>query len=183
MNEIASRYGLALYSLAEERNNILPLQNEVRELRKILHENPDFIMVLNSSFLTIEERIDIVDKTFKDVDKDIVTLIKILIKNGRAHYLEDVFQVFNSYCNESRGVDEGLVYSVIPIDEKTKSKLEKKISQLEGVEVELINKIDPHLIGGLKVVIHGHIYDGSIKNKLENMKIDLLSKEGVTYEN
>lgn len=182
MNEIASRYGLALYSLAEERKEILTLQGEVKELRKILNENPDFVTVLNSGFLTIEEREDIVDKTLIGVDKDIKTLFKVLIRNGRAHYLEDVLKVFNSYCNESRGVDEGLVYSVIPIDEKTKTQLEKKISKLEGVEVELINKIDQNLIGGLKVVIHGHIYDGSIKNKLENMKIDLLSKEGVTYE-
>ena len=48
--------------------------------------------------------------------------------------------------------------------------------------MELINKIDHNLIGGIKVVINGRIYDGSIKNKLENMKIDLLKKESVTYE-
>ena len=75
-----------------------------------------------------------------------------------------------------------MVYSVVPLDEQTLSKLQKKISQLEKVEIELINKIDPSIIGGLKVVIHSHIYDGSIKNKLENMKIDLLKKEGITYE-
>lgn len=183
MNEIASRYGLALYSLAQERNEVLSLQQEVKELRKVFKENPDFIVVLNSSFLTVEERNDIIDKTLKGVDIDIVKLIKIIVRNNRANYLLDVLTVFNSYCNESRGVDEGLVYSVIPIEEKTLQQLEKKISQLEGVEVELTNRIDQNLIGGLKVVIRGHIYDGSIKNKLENMKIDLLKKEGVAYEN
>ena len=182
MNEIASRYGLALFSIAEDRNEIQSLQLEVKELRKILLENPDFITLLNSSFITYEERVAVVDKTLKSFDKDIVSLIKLLIKNNRARYIIDVLDNFNSNCNHARGVEEGIVYSVIPLDEQTKKKLEKKISELEKVEIELNNRLDKNLIGGLKVVINGHIYDGSIKNKLEEMRIDLLKKEGLSYE-
>ena len=182
MNEIASRYGLALFSIAEEKNNIQSLQLEVKELRKILFENQDFIVLLNNSFLSHEERDSIVDKTLSAFDKDIVTLVKVLIDNNRVRYLLDVLDAFNSLCNHARGVEEGLVYSVVPLDEQTLKQLEKKISQLEKVEVELINRIDHNLIGGLKVVIGGHIYDGSIKNKLEQIKFDLLKKEGITYE-
>ena len=182
MNEIASRYGLALYSIAEERKEILSLQLEAKELKKVLLENPDFIVLLGNSFLSHEERGKIVDKTLSAFDKDIVSLIKVLVDNNRAKYIIDVLDVFNSLCNQARNVDEGLVYSISPLNEQTKKELEKKISKLEHVEVELINKIDSTLIGGIKVVINGHIYDGSIKNKLENMKIDLLKKEGITYE-
>ena len=182
MNEIASRYGLALYSIAEDRNEISSLQLEVKELRKVLLENPDFIVLLSNSFLTKEEREQIVDKTLSAFDKDIVTLIKVLINNNRMHYVLEVLEAFNSLCNHARGVEEGLIYSVNPLDEQTLKTLEKKISKLENVEVELTNRIDQNLIGGLKVVISGHIYDGSIKYKLEQMRIDLLKKEGITYE-
>ena len=182
MNEIASRYGLALFSIAEDRNEIQSLQLEIKELRKILYENQDFIVLLNNSFLSHEERGKIVDKTLSAFDKDIVTLIKVLIDNNRVRYLLEVLDAFNSLCNHARGVEEGLVYSVNPLDEQTLKQLEKKISKLENVEVELTNRIDQNLIGGLKVVISGHIYDGSIKYKLEQMKFDLLKKEGKTYE-
>ena len=182
MNEIASRYGLALFSIAEDRNAIQPMQLEIKELRKILNENPNFIVLLNNSFLSHEERCEIINKTLSAFDKDIVTLLKLLVDNNRARYVVEVLDSFNSLCNHARGVEEGLVYSVIPLDEQTLKQLEKKISQLEKVDVELINRIDQNLIGGLKVVIGGHIYDGSIKYKLEQMKIDLLKKEGLTYE-
>ena len=182
MTEIASRYGSALFSIAVDRKQINELQLEAKELKKVLLENRDFIVLLGNSFLPVEERDQIVDKTLNAFDKDIVSLIKVLIKNNRANQIIDVLDAFNSYCNNARGVEEGLVYSVVPLDELTLNKLQKKISQLEKVEVELINKIDPSIIGGLKVVIRGHIYDGSVKNKLENMKIDLLKKEGLTYE-
>ena len=82
MNEIASRYGLALFSIAEDRKQILELQLECKELKKVLLENQSFITLLNNSFILVEEREDIVDKTLKAFDKDIVSLIKLLIKNG-----------------------------------------------------------------------------------------------------
>ena len=182
MNEIASRYGLALYSIAVERNEVYPLQLEAKELKKVLLENPDFITLLSNSFITHEEREKIVDKSLAAFDKDIVSLIKLLIRNNRTRYIIDVLNAFNSQCNNARNVEEGLVYSVNPLDEQSKKQLEKKISKLENVEVELVNRIDPNLIGGIKVVINGHIYDGSIKSKLEQMRIDLLKKEGLTYE-
>lgn len=182
MNEIASRYGIALFSIAEERNEVNSLQLQAKELKKILLENPGFITLLSNAFLSHEEREGIIDKTLSSFDKDIVSLLKLLVDNNRAKYIIDVLDAFNSLCNNYRNVDEGLVYSISLLDEQSKKQLEKKISKLENREVELINKIDSTLIGGIKVVINGHIYDGSIKNKLEQMKLDLLKKEGITYE-
>ena len=57
---------------------------------------------------------------------------------------------------------------------------ENKIHEIEAalkiknkVDVELINRIDPSLIGGIKVVIDNHIYDYSIQNELMSMKSQL----------
>ena len=84
---------------------------------------------------------------------------------------------FNSLCNDHKGVKEGLIYSAFALDKVTVNKIKDKISQLEHMDVELIPHIDPTLIGGVKVVINSHVYDGSIKNQLEKMQIDLLGKE------
>jgi len=183
MKEIASRYALALYSLANEKGLVTEYQEECKVLKKVLLENNDFIVALNSSFLSKEERIEMIDKTLSSFKDDIVKIIKIIIENNRANYLVDVLDGFNSLCNESRGVKEGLLYSTAPIDEQTKLEIEKKISQIEKVSVELINRIDPSLIGGVKVVIGNHIYDGSVKSKLESMRNTLLSKEDTNNEN
>lgn len=174
MNEIASRYGQALFSLALDKNKVIPLQQEVKELIKLIESNSDFVMLLNSSFLSIEERQSILDKTLVRVDEDVIALLKIMIKNGRISYLIEVLQAFNSYCNAYRGVDEGLIYSISKLDEKTLKAIEREISKKENKEIELINRIDPSIIGGVKVVINDHIYDGSIKNRIEMMKKDLL---------
>ena len=53
-------------------------------------------------------------------------------------------------------------------------KVQNSISESIGVKVELHNKVDPSLIGGIKVIIKDHVYDGSLKNKLSKLKNELL---------
>ena len=95
----------------------------------------------------------------------------------------DIFDGFNSLVNEYRGVKEGLVYSAMPLSEKEIDHISKSISEVEKMPIELKNKVDPTLIGGIKVVINDHVYDGSIKHQIEDMRLSLLKKEGVNDEN
>lgn len=174
MKEITSRYAEALYSLKKDENSLESSQKEIKELIKVLKENPDFLVVLNSSYKEFEEKEQIIDQVFIGVDEEIKTLIKIVVKNHRGQYLTEIFENYNSLVNEYRGVIEGLVYSTKPLSESQLAKLNSAIGKIETRPVELKNIIDPSLIGGVKVVINDHIYDGSIKRHINDMKIALL---------
>lgn len=174
MKEITSRYAEALYSLKKDENSLESSQKEIKELIKVLKENPDFLVVLNSSYKEFEEKEQIIDKVFIGVDEEIKTLIKIVVKNHRGQYLTEIFENYNSLVNEYRGVIEGLVYSTEPLSESQLAKLNSAIGKIETRPVELKNIIDSSLIGGVKVVINDHIYDGSIKRHINDMKIALL---------
>ena len=174
METVSSRYGLALYSLALEENKLSIWQEEVKELSRIFKENTDFIMVLGSSFISLEERQEILEKSLVGVDKEIVALISVVMENNRINLIFEIFESFNSYCNQYRGVSEGLIYSIVKLEEKVISQIEEKVSKIENSKVELKNIIDPSLIGGVKVVIKDHIYDGSIKHHINMMKQDPL---------
>ncbi|MCR5309652.1 MAG: ATP synthase F1 subunit delta, partial [Bacilli bacterium] len=91
----------------------------------------------------------------------------------RVNLLKDILVSFNSLCNSYRGITEGMLFSAFALDKKTIADIELAISKKEGRKVSLIFKIDPSLIGGVKVVINNHIYDGSVKNKLVEMKQSL----------
>lgn len=174
MEAVSSHYGLALYSLAIDENKVLSWQSEVKEISRIFKENTDFIMVLGSAFITLEEREKILKKTLVGVDEKITAFILVIMENNRTNLILEIFESFNSYCNEYRGISEGLLYSTLKLDQKVINQIEEKISEMEKKKVELKNVIDPSLIGGVKVVINDHIYDGSIKHHLEMMKTDLL---------
>ena len=52
----------------------------------------------------------------------------------------------------------------------SKKTLEDKLS----CKVSLKNKIDHNLIGGVRIVLDGKIYDGSVENKIETLRKKLL---------
>ena len=177
MLELAQNYAEALLSIAVDDNKVIDYQKEVKELRKIIKDNDDFLLLLDSRFLSVEERMHNAELLLPGFSPDIVNFIKIIVKHNRIRYLKDILDAFNSLCNENQDIVEGLIYSAFPLNEDTLLKIKNKISQIENHAVDLIPKIDPSLIGGVKVVINSHVYDGSIKNQLEKMQIDLLRKE------
>ena len=177
MLEIAQNYASALLSIAVDENKVIDYQKEVKELMKIIKDNPDFLMLLDSRFLSVNERKEKVSEILINFSTDVINFIKIIVEHNRVNYLEDILQAFNTLCNESRDIVEGLIYTAFPLKEEMLLKIKQKISQIEHHDVDLIERIDPSLIGGVKVVINSHVYDGSIKNKLEKMQVDLSRKE------
>ena len=177
MLEIAQNYANALLSIAIEDNKVIDYQTEVKELSKIIKDNPDFLMLIDSRFLSVEERKEEVEKVLKGFSTDVINFIKIIVSHNRVNYLEDILEAFNTLCNESRDIVEGLIYTAVPLKDEVLLKIKNKISQIEHRDVDLIARVDPSLIGGVKVVINSHVYDGSIKNQLEKMQIDLSRKE------
>ena len=71
---------------------------------------------------------------------------------------------------------EKLYSEQVVVGRKAREQLEKielAIAKKIGHKVELKNLIDSRLIGGVRVVIHDHVYDGSIKYKLETLQNNL----------
>ena len=174
MNEVASRYAYGLYSLALDEKKVNEWQEECRTIFKLLKENNAFLLLISNAFLSLEEKENIIDNTFKGCTKEILNLIKLLIKHHREKYILDTLQAYNSLANSYRGVKEGLIYSTEPLKEDILLKISQEISKKEGMEVELYNIIDPTLIGGVKAVIDGHIYDGSVQSHISSLKAKLL---------
>jgi len=177
MNEVASKYAVALFELALENNQLDLYQEQCRTILSSLDENQEFFAVLNSKFLSIEEIFEIIQKTFVGVETDIISLLKIIVENHRVDILKDILISFNSLCNQQKGITEGILYSAFELDKQTIANIEKAIGKKENRQISLIFKIDPSLIGGVKVVINNRIYDASVKNKLSEMKQSLSNKE------
>lgn len=174
MNELSSRYASGLFSLALDLSKEKEYKLQIKNLLEILKENEEYLNILSSQFLSIEERLKLVDEAFNSIDDNILSFIKIIVSNNRSSYLIDIFEAFISLCNKHLGILEGLVYSVEPLSKEEKTNIENLFSKKLSIKVELKNLIDTSLIGGIKVVLDNHVYDGSLKNKLFILKNSLL---------
>lgn len=174
MNDsIDNRYALALFSLAKEDNKVNEYQIEIKNINKIFNENVDFLNLLKSEFVSVNKRYEVIDKVLSNYSSTSKNFIKILIQNHRLNNYKSIFTSFNSLCNEENNVMEGIIYSTEVLSEDKINTIAMALSKKNNNRVELINKIDKGLIGGVKVVINNHIYDYSINSELNNMRLKL----------
>ena len=169
MNDLSLKYASALYEIGLEENSLDKYQEECRVILNSINDNEEILEVLESAFLSNDEKLSTVDSIFKNVSNDVVSLIKIIVSNHRVDILKDVLMSFNSLVNQNKGITEGLLYSAFPLDKGTFKEIEKALSKKENREVSLIEKVDPSLIGGIKIVINNRVYDGSVKSKLASL--------------
>ena len=80
---------------------------------------------------------------------------------------------------------KGTVAAPGQLTEEQIARVEGKFSELLGQEVSLSLRVDPSLIGGLRVEIDGRLYDGTIKKQLtitdENEEVDSSSEAGFEW--
>ena len=176
MNEVANRYAEALFDLAIEMNQIDAWQNEMDMVEVVLNENPKILHILKHSKVDFIEKKAIIEKCFASLDRPLYNFVRLLLDKGRIAYLGDICKEFHHLCNESKNIVEGIVYSAYKLNDDEIRALEDSIGKKINHQVELKCKVDDDLILGVKIVIDGKVFDGSMKNRIESMRVSLLRK-------
>jgi F-type H+-transporting ATPase subunit delta len=74
-------------------------------------------------------------------------------------------------ANGAKGIAEATVYSVRALSDAELEKLAQTFAKrLNKNAVKLENKVDPSIIGGVKIRMGNTIYDGSLSAKLKRIE-------------
>lgn len=174
METLVNRYALALLSIAVEEHNNESYRLLIKDLYSNFSQSDDLKLLLKSSFVSKEEKKQLFITMLNDIKlKKILDFILVIIDNGRSNCLLEIFDEFIKVSNNYDNISEGIIYSTIRLSESEIEKITTAIAQKLNKSIRLHNRLDPSLIGGVKVVIDDHVFDGSIKNKLNNLKTQL----------
>lgn len=170
---VYNRYAIALLQLSIEKGKPEEYRKEVKCIREILRENKDFLSVIDNVNLSLEEKYSIIDKVFASANEDVKTFIKIIIRNGRAFYLYDIFKEtlyrFDDYLN----IEEGKIYCTKDLSDEDIQKAIKAIEKKTNKTLEIEKVIDETLLGGFKIKIKDNVYDASLKKRVKMLKDEL----------
>ncbi len=177
-NESNVKYASALLSLAQDEDLLVQYKATFKSFIALVKENPKIIKMLGSYFLDEKHKYAFVDEITEEFNlKNFSSFIKLLVRKHLIDNLFDIYREFIKLANENLGVKEGIVYSAVALNEKQLHELTSALSKRLEEEIELKNIVDTSLIGGVKLVVDGKIYDGSIKNHLNELKRTLLERK------
>jgi F-type H+-transporting ATPase subunit delta len=115
----------------------------------------------------------IADTAPKDQDKVIENFIEILKQKGDLPEYERIITAYEIYDKEQRGITE--VEITTAGDTKLSKPLLDELNKLIGKDIEIKEKVDSGIIGGIVVRAGDTLIDGSIKNQLNQLRQDLES--------
>ena len=176
MNSVAARYAEALFELACEKNTIDLWQEQMDVVGDAIRSNPRLLEILKHSKIDSKDKKDILEKCFSSLDRPVFNFLRLLVDKGRFNHILDITTCFHRFCNESKNIVEGIVYSPYTLSKEEVNMIEKAVGSKMSRTVELQQKLDEDLILGIKVVIDGKVFDGSMKNRVENLRTSLLKE-------
>ncbi|WP_281164711.1 ATP synthase F1 subunit delta [Liquorilactobacillus sicerae] len=172
---IAQRYGKALFELAEENSQRQPMLIELLELKKTLQQQPELLKVLDSKRVSYQEKRTILQILVTAASPLVANLLQMLFDYDR---IDDLAAIIDEYVRLNDQLEKTVhaqVVTAIALDEVQKTSLMASFAKVVGAnKVILEEKVDPEIIGGVVLKSNNHIYNGSLRLKLERIKRLLL---------
>lgn len=174
MTEAGSVYGQSLYELAKEESLCGVIAQQLQILQQSFQQEPDFIRLLSSPNLTKAERCQILDDSFRGkVHPYVLNFLKILTEKGYMRYFSDCCDAYTGQYNADNGIVSVTAVTAVALSSAQQDKLSRKLAQITGKEIQLRNRIDPKILGGIRLDYDGKRLDNTVSHRLDTIR-DLL---------
>ena len=171
MIKIGSVYGEALYELAKEENLSADIGAQLKVLKASFLQEADFIKLLSTPSLTKAERCQILDDSFRgQVHSYLLNFMKILTEKGYMRYFSDCATAYMNRYNQDNGILPVTAVTAVALSAEQTEKLTAKLVKITGKHIELINRIDPSCLGGVRLDYDGQRLDDSISHRMATIR-------------
>ena len=165
----------ALLVVAKEIDAVDEVQRSIKLVIELLKKDAQFRAFMQSKRFTIEQKTEVIKFGLEDVCNPLIQeLLIIEIDQNPTILMRDLSYIFDAMVKDELNIVpvEAHVADELSVDEL--AYLQKTLEESIGKDTELDLKIDPNLLGGIKLRIENTFLDASIKNKMDNLRRELL---------
>ena len=162
-------YAKALMDLSIENN--IDINQIVEELKQVNdYFDEEFIKFLSNPKISKENKKNIFKEAFKNLDKNVFALLMVMIDNNNIVNLVNVIDELNELINIKEGIICVEVMTTNTLNDNEKETIKLYFQNRLNKKINLIEKIDKNLVGGMIIKYQGKIIDGSLFNKQESLR-------------
>jgi F-type H+-transporting ATPase subunit delta len=171
MTGVGNVYGEALYTLARDEGLSATILEQLKALDESFRQEPDFLRLLSAPNLPKAERCRILDDSFRGrIEPYILNFLKILTEKGYARHFGDCCKAYRSLYNQDNGILVVTAVTAVPLNGQQRAALTEKLNRITGKHVELENKLDPAVLGGVRLDYDGKRVDDTVSHRLDAVR-------------
>lgn len=168
---VARRYSQALFATALKYDVVKSVEDDLNSIVGLLENDEEFREFIIAPYTGRDQKITIVVKMFSDrVTALTMQVLRVMLEKRREEEIIGVRDEYVTLRREHEGVVFAIVSSAYEIDEQQKTALLAKLEQTIGNKVEAEFKLEPNLIGGIRVAYGNYILDGSVRGALSSLR-------------
>ncbi|MFK7793630.1 MAG: F0F1 ATP synthase subunit delta [Devosiaceae bacterium] len=173
---VAGRYAAALYELAANGKAggkaAAAVESDLDNLQTLLDESADLRRLVESPAFTKEAQGKALAAVLDKAGMSALTkqFVGVVADNRRLFALPGMIKAFKTIAADKRGEMAAEVTSAIALTAAQRKELAASLKEKLGSDVQLIEKVDASILGGLVVKIGSRMIDTSLKTKLNQLK-------------
>ena len=118
----------------------------------------------------------LLDEALRDrVHLYVLNFLKILCEKGTLRELPGCARAYRVRYNQAHGILEAAATTAVAMTEQQVKSLHEKLEKLTGKTIDLKTKVDPAVLGGIRLDIEGTELDGTVQNRLAALRRDIAS--------
>ena len=170
MEEIAQVYARALFEVADERDALDEVREQLDAFADAMNENRDLAVFFFSPYFSVAEKKDGLKRAVDGANPEFQNFLEALIERHRMPAIFRIRTEFDSLWDEARKLLPVQIVSAVELDSDTVQSLGERIGQQVDRKIELSSEVDPDILGGIVLRVGNLILDASIKNRLEQLR-------------
>ena len=171
MTQIGTVYGQALYDLAKAESLSDEILRQLEVLREAFDREPDFLRLLAAPNLSKEERCGILDDSFREkVHPYVLNFLKILTEKGYSRQFPNCAEAYREQYNLDNDILPVKAVTAISLTPEQARKLSEKLSAITGKAVVLQNRVEPGILGGVRLDYDGKRLDDTVAHRLDAIR-------------
>ena len=171
MTQTAKEYAVALFMLAAEDGKEKLVSDGLKTVSQILRQFPEYLDLLASPNIPIQERTAAVDQAFSDgVCEYVVNFLKVLCEKNNIRLIHRCISEYEELYHANDGITSANVISAVALTKGEKEKLKQKLENFCGKKVIMHYIVNAAVLGGVIVHVDGKVIDGSLRRRLRDIK-------------
>lgn len=176
MTDVGSVYGESLYELAKDEAIGELISQQLGVLQQSFRQEPNFIRLLSSPNLSKAERCQVLDNSFRgSIHPYLLNFLKILTEKGYMRYFSDCCDAFTQHFDFDNGILSVNAVTPVALSPEQCKRLTQKLARITGKKIKLHNRIDPAVLGGIRLDYDGQRLDDTVAHRMDAVR-NLLNK-------
>lgn len=160
---LARIYANAMLDLAEKNGQADELRDELQALARLLKDRPELNTFFSSPMIDSKKRAVSLEKIFRGKIGDLLLdSLQVLNRKDRLNITTSVVEEYRLAHEALRGIVDVHVTTAVPLDDAARVKLRAAAKHYSGREAELVETVDPAILGGMIVFIEDQKIDTSL---------------------